>query len=122
MKLRIRGDSIRIRVSQGELREFAERGQVRDTVHFGGGVGLTYALESDGQFAEAGKTYLELVGRFDRISSAEFLVAAARCERRQGRDAEALKLLQRADAEFGETRYAQMARTEIAELKTKLGQ
>lgn len=81
-----------------------------------------YALESDGQFAEAGKAYLELVGRFDRVSSAEFLTAAARCERRQGHDAEALKLLQRADSEFGETRYAQMARTEIAELKTKLGQ
>ena len=47
MKLRIRGDSIRIRVSQGELREIAERGRVRDTVRFGGGVGLSYALESD---------------------------------------------------------------------------
>ena len=52
MKLRIRGDSIRIRVSQGELREFAERGQVRDTVHFGGGVGLSYALESDSRARE----------------------------------------------------------------------
>jgi hypothetical protein len=52
MKLRIRGDSIRIRVSQGELREFAERGAVRDTVHFGGGVGLTYALESDSRSRE----------------------------------------------------------------------
>src|SRR4029453_15203731 len=52
MKLRIRGDSIRIRVSQGELSEFAERGQVRDTVHFGGGVGLTYALESDSSARE----------------------------------------------------------------------
>ena len=82
---------------------------------------FAYALESDGQFAEAGKTYLELVGRFDRISSAEFLVAAARCERLQGHDAEALKLLQRADAEFGETSYARDARIEIAELKTKLG-
>ncbi len=81
-----------------------------------------YALENDGQFAEAGKTYLALVGKFDRISSAEFLVAAARCERRQGHDAEALKLLQRADTEFGETRYAQTARIEIAELKAKLGQ
>lgn len=47
MKLRIRGDSIRIRVSQAELREIAERGRVRDTIRFGGGVGLTYALETD---------------------------------------------------------------------------
>jgi hypothetical protein len=52
MKLRIRGDSIRIRVSQGELREIAECGEVRDTVHFGGGVGLTYALESDARARE----------------------------------------------------------------------
>jgi hypothetical protein len=47
MKLRIRGDSIRIRVSQLELREIAERGRVRETIHFADGVGLTYALESD---------------------------------------------------------------------------
>jgi tetratricopeptide (TPR) repeat protein len=80
-----------------------------------------YALESDGQYAEAATTYLALVGRFDRISSAEFLVAAARCERLQGHDAEALKLLQRADGEFGETTYARNARVEIAELKAKLG-
>jgi hypothetical protein len=47
MKLRIRGNSIRIRVSQGELREIAERGTVRETIEFGHGVALTYALESD---------------------------------------------------------------------------
>jgi Family of unknown function (DUF7009) len=47
MKLRIRGDSIRIRVSQSELREYAEHGQVRDVIHFGAGSTLTYALESD---------------------------------------------------------------------------
>jgi len=47
MKLRIRGDSIRIRVSQLELSEIAERGRVHDTIHFGDGVGLTYLLESD---------------------------------------------------------------------------
>jgi hypothetical protein len=49
MKLRIRGNSIRIRVSQGELREFAERGTVRETIEFGHGVALTYALESDAE-------------------------------------------------------------------------
>ena len=81
-----------------------------------------YSLESDGQFAEAAKTFLALVGKFDRISSAEFLLAAARCESNQGHDAEAIKLLQRADIEFGETRYAQTARIRLAELKAKLGQ
>jgi Family of unknown function (DUF7009) len=51
MKLRIRGDSIRIRVSQVELREYAERGQVSDTIHFGSGSALTYALETDADAA-----------------------------------------------------------------------
>lgn len=80
-----------------------------------------YALESNGQNADAAKAYLALVGKFDRISSSEFLVAAARCERAQGHDAEAVKLLQRVDSEFGETSYAQRARIELAELKAKLG-
>src|SRR5262245_52936711 len=38
-----------------------------------------YALESDGQPVEAAKEYDSLVGRFDRGSSAEFLIASARC-------------------------------------------
>src|SRR5262245_19371334 len=47
MKLRIRGDSIRIRVTQAELREIAEHGSVRDRSNFGDGAALTYELESD---------------------------------------------------------------------------
>jgi hypothetical protein len=34
MKLRIRGDSIRIRVTQRELREIADSGRVHDTIRF----------------------------------------------------------------------------------------
>ena len=75
-----------------------------------------YALDSDGQYLEAAKVYEGLVGKFDRTSSAEFLVAAARCYRQLGRPAEALPRLRRVDQEFGETSYAQAARIRIAEL------
>jgi TolA-binding protein len=78
---------------------------------------LAYALESDGQTLEAAKLYEELVGRLDRVSSAEFLVAAARCYRLAGQPAEAIKRLERVDQEFGDTSYAQQARVELGELR-----
>jgi tetratricopeptide (TPR) repeat protein len=77
---------------------------------------LAYALESDGQRLEAAKMYESLVGKFDRTSSAEFLVAAARCYRGQGRPADALERLKRVDLEFGETSYANEARLEMGEM------
>ena len=46
MKLRIHGDSIRLRLSRSEVAEFGERGRVEDSVHFGRGAALVYALES----------------------------------------------------------------------------
>jgi tetratricopeptide (TPR) repeat protein len=78
---------------------------------------LAYALESDRQFTEAAKTYDELVGRFDRTSSAEFLNASARCHRELQQPAEAVKRLQRLVDEFGETAYANAALVELAEMK-----
>jgi TolA-binding protein len=80
---------------------------------------LAYALESDNQHAEAAKTYETLVGRFDRSSSAEFLLGAARCYRALNQPDEALKRLQRIDQEFGETSYANAARVEMAELAAR---
>lgn len=44
MKLRIRGNSIRLRLTQSELTEIGLDGEVRETVSFGGGTRLTYAL------------------------------------------------------------------------------
>jgi len=44
MKLRIKGDSLRLRLSQGEMRALAERGQVEDRVSFPGGAALRYRL------------------------------------------------------------------------------
>jgi len=77
---------------------------------------LAYSLESAGQYADASKAYTELVGRFDRESSAEFLAAAARCERAAGHNAEAAKLLQRLLDEYGETSFANAARVDVAEI------
>ncbi|HEY3216084.1 MAG TPA: tetratricopeptide repeat protein [Candidatus Eisenbacteria bacterium] len=77
---------------------------------------LAYALESDHQYLEAARLYEQLVGVFDRGSSAEFLTAAARCYRLAGRPADAIQRLQRVDHEFGETSYAPAARIELAEL------
>ena len=47
MKLRIEDDTLRLRLSENEVREFAAIGRVAAVVHFGPGPGqqLTYALE-----------------------------------------------------------------------------
>lgn len=78
---------------------------------------LAYAQESDKQYAAAAKTYESLVGRFDRISSAEFLWAAARCHRALGQPAEAVTRLRRLTTEFPETAYARTALMAIAEIE-----
>ena len=45
MKLRILGDSLRLRLSKGDVKTFAETGRVEQAIRFGGGVRMTYALE-----------------------------------------------------------------------------
>ena len=77
---------------------------------------LAYSYESDGQPAEAVKLYDQLVGRFERESSAEFLFASARCNRVLGKNDEARKRAERIVTEFGETSYAMPARVMVAEL------
>ena len=47
MKLRIKGDSIRLRLSQGEIGELAAAGSVEDGTRFGGGRALRYRLAVD---------------------------------------------------------------------------
>ncbi|MEK7329490.1 MAG: tetratricopeptide repeat protein [Candidatus Eisenbacteria bacterium] len=78
---------------------------------------LAYALESDRQYLDATREYEALVGHFDRGSSAEFLLAAARCLTAANQPREALARLQRLVNEFGETEYANQARIELAELQ-----
>ena len=54
MKLRIEDDTLRQRLSQGELDEFATAGRVEGAVHFGPGPAqrLTYALERGSEPAQ----------------------------------------------------------------------
>lgn len=44
MKLRIRGNSLRLRLSQTEVHAFAERGALAESTCFGPGTKLTYAM------------------------------------------------------------------------------
>ncbi|MBX3206565.1 MAG: hypothetical protein KF764_15945 [Labilithrix sp.] len=48
MKLRIRGDSIRLRLSQGEVAALAEGGIVEESIGFGPDVALSYAIAFGG--------------------------------------------------------------------------
>ncbi|MFZ0339923.1 MAG: hypothetical protein WAL45_17985 [Terracidiphilus sp.] len=45
MKLRIKGDSVRLRVGPAEVQRLMDSGRIEETVHFAPGVHLTYALE-----------------------------------------------------------------------------
>lgn len=45
MKLRIKGDSLRLRVGPGEVQRFIDSGRIEETIHFAPSVQLTYALE-----------------------------------------------------------------------------
>jgi len=47
MKLRIKGDSLRLRLTQGEVRQLGETGSVEDRVRFGAGAALTYRVKRD---------------------------------------------------------------------------
>jgi len=56
MKLRIKGDSLRLRLTQGEVQQLAERGEVEERTRFGAGKDLVYRLKRD-----AGTTVLSAV-------------------------------------------------------------
>lgn len=45
MKLRIKGDSLRLRVGPAEVQQLISSGRIEETVHFAPGAHLTYALE-----------------------------------------------------------------------------
>lgn len=48
MKLRIRGNSLRLRLTRTEVEDFGRDGEVADRVELGGGTALTYRLLRDG--------------------------------------------------------------------------
>jgi len=47
MKLRIKGDSLRIRVTQAELQDLTTQGRVEERIHFAPGRALAYRLSVD---------------------------------------------------------------------------
>ncbi len=51
MKLRIRGNSLRLRLLRGEVEQFGETGRVTETIRFGASPAaqLSYILEADGE-------------------------------------------------------------------------
>jgi hypothetical protein len=52
MKLRIHGNSVRLRLSQSEVAVFAENGDVESYIEFSKGNRLTYALSADEKISE----------------------------------------------------------------------
>jgi hypothetical protein len=54
MKLRIKGDTLRLRVTQGELATLSAVGIVEDRIHFGAGQVLTYRLRVDARAEQLG--------------------------------------------------------------------
>jgi hypothetical protein len=57
MKLRIKGSSLRLRLTQGEVRSLETAGEVAEQVHFGGGAKLTYRLRTDTKNREISASY-----------------------------------------------------------------
>lgn len=57
MKLRIRGPTLRLRLTQGELNALAERGVVEERVPFAANVNLVYRLRRDPHAREISASY-----------------------------------------------------------------
>src|SRR5258707_9174117 len=57
MKLRIKGSSLRLRLTQGEVHSLETAGEVAEQVHFGGGARLTYRLRMDGKSGDISASY-----------------------------------------------------------------
>jgi len=53
MKLRLHGDSLRLRLSQGEMAQLADTGRVEETLTFAPGQTLSYSLETGPALAAA---------------------------------------------------------------------
>jgi hypothetical protein len=57
VKLRIKGDSLRLRLTQGEMSALAERGAVEDRIAFPGGAALRYRLRIEGDTGVISASY-----------------------------------------------------------------
>lgn len=54
MKLRVRGNSLRLRLLRGEVERFGKTGQIAETIQFGASPAeqIIYSLEADGETTE----------------------------------------------------------------------
>ncbi|HEU4623332.1 MAG TPA: hypothetical protein VFS52_01145 [Steroidobacteraceae bacterium] len=59
MKLRIKGDSIRLRLTQGEVHALEQQGVVEDRARFGAGATLVYRLTRDRRTPAVAATYAD---------------------------------------------------------------
>lgn len=59
MKLRIKGDSIRLRLTRGEVQALKEQGAVEDRVRFAPDTALIYRVRRDGQIAALTASYTQ---------------------------------------------------------------
>jgi hypothetical protein len=57
MKIRIRGDSLRLRLSQSDVRALDRDGDVLDELHFPAGASLRCVLRVDAQIEELGASF-----------------------------------------------------------------
>jgi hypothetical protein len=57
MKLRIKGPTLRLRLTQGEIRALEEQGVVEECVPFAAGVNLVYRLKRESAAREIGASY-----------------------------------------------------------------
>ena len=73
MKLRIKGDSLRLRLTQGEMRSLAEQGEVEDRTSFPGGTAFRYRLRVDKVINEISASY--------ESNLIDILLPASLCER-----------------------------------------
>ena len=61
MKLRIKGSSLRLRLTQGEVSSLESGGEVAEQVLFGGAASLTYRLRTDTGSREISASYADNV-------------------------------------------------------------
>lgn len=59
MKLRIKGNAVRLRLTQGEVRALGESGQVEERTEFPGGTALRYRVKSDDKIHDISIRYEE---------------------------------------------------------------
>ena len=91
MKLRIKGNTLRLRLTQGEMSALAEQGTAEDRIEFPGGATLVYRLQSDNKTPVISAKY--------GVNIIEVRVPSALCARWSGTDLVTLSATQAVGSE-----------------------